>query len=256
MKLASWNVNSLRARMPHLLEWLRAVQPDVACLQETKVTDDEFPAWELSVAGYETAFAGEPAYNGVAILSRSSLEAVSVGLPGDDESSQKRLIAARVAGVTVINAYVPNGESVGSDKYAYKLDWLGRLLAMLSERHDPSERLVACGDFNIAPEDRDVHDPDGFRGGIMFSEPEHEALRKILAWGLQDTLRLHAPQGGLYSYWDYRAGAFARNEGWRLDLILATGLLASSCTKGWIDPEPRRKAKPSDHTPVLAEFTV
>ena len=254
MKIASWNVNSLRMRFPQLMEWLKAAHPDVVCLQETKVTDEEFPAWELSVAGYESAFWGEAAYNGVAILSREPLADVKLGLAGEDEPVQRRLISGRLGGITIIDVYIPNGQSVGSDKYLYKLEWLDRLARQLEERHDPAEPLVLCGDFNIAPEDRDVYDPEGMRGSIMFSDEEHQALRRILDWGFVDTLRLHHQEGQLYSYWDYRTGAFRRNEGWRLDLILATGPLAPACTAAWIDLEPRRKDRPSDHTPVLAEF--
>jgi exodeoxyribonuclease-3 len=254
MKIASWNVNSLRVRLEQLLRWLESERPDVVCLQETKVTDDLFPAAELSRAGYHAAFAGQKTYNGVAILARERPRAIVIGLPGDDDSAQKRLIAARVGEITVVNAYVPNGSAVGSEKYDDKLDWLDRLARALGERYDPGQPLVVCGDFNVAPEARDVHDPEALRGTIMFSEMEHEALERLLRWGLRDTLRLHAQEAGLYSWWDYRAGAFRRNLGWRIDLILATEPLARACTSASIDVEPRRWQRPSDHTPVLAVF--
>lgn len=256
MDLASWNVNSLRTRLPSALQWLRSAGPDVVCLQETKVEDEEFPSFELMVAGYETAFAGEPNYNGVAILSRAPIGEVTRGLPGDDASAQKRLITAKIGGITVMNAYVPNGQAIGSDKHAYKMDWMDRLARHLEANHDPAEPLVLCGDFNIAPEDRDVHAPDEMRGSIMFSDGEHAALRRILDWGFTDTLRLHAPESGLYSWWDYRMAALRRNEGWRIDLILATRPLAAACSRAWIDGEPRRAEHPSDHTPVLARFDL
>ena len=258
MNLASWNVNSLRMRLPNLLAWLRAAGPDVVCLQETKVHDDEFPAFELMVAGYETAFWGEPNYNGVAILSRLPIEDVRRGLPGDadDASAARRLLTARVGGITVMNAYVPNGQAIGTDKHVYKMTWLDRLARHLEADHDPAQPLVLCGDFNIAPEDRDVYAPDALRGSIMFSEGEHAALQRILDWGLTDTLRLHHPEGGLYSYFDYRTAALVRNDGWRIDLILATGPLAQTCTQAWIDLEPRRGERPSDHTPVVARFEL
>jgi exodeoxyribonuclease-3 len=228
----------------------------VLCLQETKVTDDLFPREEIESAGYRAAFSGQKTYNGVAILAREEPREVVAGLPGDDESSQKRLIAARVGGVTVVNAYVPNGSEVGSEKYAFKLDWLDRLAGALEERHAPDEPLALCGDFNIAPDQRDLHDPEGLRGTIMFSEKEHEALRRLLDWGLTDTLRLHRDEAGLYSWWDYRRGAFRRNLGWRIDLVLATAPLAAACTGASIDVAPRRRPRPSDHTPVIAEFDL
>ncbi len=254
MKVASWNVNSIRVRLPQLLDWLKDARPDVVCLQETKVTDEDFPAGPLAEAGYEAVFAGQKTYNGVAILARRPLADVITGLPGDDESSQKRLISARAGDLTIVNVYVPNGSSVGSDKYAAKLDWLARLARALDERYDTAGPLVLCGDFNIAPEDRDVHDADAVRGSIMFSDEEHGALGRIIDRGFADTLRLHRRDGGLFSWWDYRAGAFRRNLGWRIDLILATPSLARACTDGWIDAEPRRWERPSDHTPVLASF--
>jgi exodeoxyribonuclease III len=256
LKVASWNVNSLRARHAHLLEWLREASPDIVCLQETKITDDEFPVWEITVAGYDAAFTGERSYNGVAILSKTPLEDVSIGLPGDDTDAQTRLISARAGGIRVVDVYVPNGQHVGSDKYLYKLSWLDRFSRHLSNRFDPKEPLVVCGDFNIAPEDRDVFDPDAVRGSVMFSDPEHAALSRLTSWGLADALRLHHPEGGLYSYFDYRTGAFARNLGWRIDLILASAPLAAACRAAWIDLSPRGKEKPSDHAPVLAEFDL
>lgn len=256
MKIASWNVNSLRVRLEHLAGWLAEASPDVVCLQETKVTDELFPREEIEAAGYRAVFAGQKTYNGVAILAREEPELLVAALPGDDESAQKRFLAARVGGVTVVDVYVPNGSEVGSEKYAYKLDWLDRLARTLEEHHDSKESLILCGDFNIAPDDRDLHDPDGLRGTIMFSEKEHAALRRLLDWGLTDTLRLHTEEAGLYSWWDYRQGAFRRNMGWRIDLILATAPLTEVCSDASIDVAPRRLPRPSDHTPVIAEFDL
>ena len=256
MRIASWNVNSLRVRLPHLLDWLKQASPDVVCLQETKVVDADFPGEELAAAGYSAVFAGEKTYNGVAILARGPLSGVTVGLPGDGATAQRRLIAATTGGTRVVNVYVPNGSEVGSDKYAYKLEWLDRLDRWLRAALDPASPLVLCGDFNIAPEDRDVYDADALRGTIMFSDDEKDSLHRLLSWGLTDTLRLHSKDSGLYSWWDYRAGAFRRNLGWRIDLILATASLARVCARSWIDVAPRRLDRPSDHAPVLSEFSL
>ena len=255
MKLATWNVNSVRVRMPHILRWLNEASPDVLCLQETKATDEAFPAEEIRKAGYEVVFAGQKTYNGVAILSRERPTEVEIGgLPGEGLDDEKRLISARVRGLDVINVYVPNGMAVGSKKYAYKLAWLESLGRYLETKHDISRPLVLCGDFNIAPEDIDVHDADAVRGSIMFSQEEHDALQGLLLWGLEDSLRLCTRDKGLYSWWDYRSGAFRRNLGWRIDLILVSRPLVASCTAAWIDVEPRGWERPSDHTPVLLEL--
>lgn len=253
MVIATWNVNSIRARLPRLLSWLAAKKPEVLCIQETKVVDEEFPVAELQELGYQVAAFGQKTYNGVAIASLLPLQDVRRGLPGD-ESGEARLIAAGVGGFTVMSVYVPNGQEVGTDKYAFKLAWMEKLLAYLQASFSPQEPLVVCGDFNVAPEDRDVWDPELWRGKILFSDPEKQAFFKLLGWGLVDCLRLHHQEGGLYTWWDYRQGAFHRGWGMRLDHILATKPMADRCTEVIIDREARKGEKPSDHAPVLATF--
>jgi exodeoxyribonuclease-3 len=251
---ATWNVNSIRTRLGHVIGWLESNRPDVLCLQELKATDEQFPLEAVREAGYEAAVAGQKAYNGVAILSRLPLSGVEAGFFGDPDPAQARAIAATAGDVRVLNLYVPNGSEVGSAKYAYKLQWLDAFRAFLAGRHQPSERVLVVGDFNIAPEDRDVHDPAAWLGQIHCSEPEREALRELTSWGLADLLRRHDPRSGVYSWWDYRAASFARNLGLRIDLMLATAPLAERCTDCRVDREPRRLPQPSDHAPVLATF--
>lgn len=253
MVIATWNVNSVRARLPRLLTWLAAKQPDIVCLQETKVVDEEFPFAELEELGYRAATFGQKTYNGVAILSRAPLADVQRGLPAD-ESGEARLISARVGDIRVFSVYVPNGQEVGTEKYAFKLQWMDTLLGYLQASFSPEDRLVVCGDFNVAPEDRDVWDPELWRGKILFSEPEKEAFFKLIHWGLVDCLRLHHLEGGLYTWWDYRQGAFHRGWGMRLDHVLATSPMAARCAQVVIDREARKGEKPSDHAPVLATF--
>ena len=254
MRIATWNVNSLRARLELALNWLREDGPDVVCLQETKVTDDLFPREPLMEAGYEVAFSGQKTYNGVAILSRHPIRDVQTVLPeapGDDE---KRFIAARIEGIEVINVYVPNGQEVGSPKFQYKLDWLDCLRTFLKTTYTPEDALVLCGDFNIAPEARDVYDPVALDGEVLFHPDERAAFTRLLEWGLGDTFRLHHDEPGLYSWWDYRGGAFRRNLGIRIDHILATPPLVRQCTAVTLERELRRLPKPSDHIPVVATF--
>jgi exodeoxyribonuclease III len=255
MKLATWNVNSLKVRLPHLLDWLAAGQPDVVCLQETKLVDEAFPLAEINAAGYQVAFSGQKTYNGVAILARGGLTEVSAGIPGfvDD---QKRVLAATVGGVRVICVYVPNGQSVDSDKYQYKLSWLDALQAWLKAELAAHPRLALLGDFNIAPEDRDVHDPAAWAGQVLCSEPEREHFRGMLGLGLRDTYRLFDQAEQSFSWWDYRAAGFRRNLGLRIDHILASAALAGQCTACVIDKAPRKLERPSDHAPVLAEFAA
>ncbi|MCS7182334.1 MAG: exodeoxyribonuclease III [Thermoanaerobaculum sp.] len=253
MRVATWNVNSIRARLPRLLAWLEERQPDVVCLQETKVVDQEFPFAEVEGLGYQVASFGQKTYNGVAILSRLPMERVERGLPGD-RSGEARLVTAQVAGVTVACLYVPNGQEVGTEKYAFKLQWMAHLRAFLAQRFTPQDLLILCGDFNVAPEDRDVWDPELWRGKILFSEPEKQAFFDLLQWGLVDCLRLHHPEAGLYTWWDYRQGAFHRGWGMRLDHILATPPMARRCSEVTIDRNARKGDKPSDHAPVLARF--
>lgn len=253
MKLATWNVNSIRARLPHVLDWLERQRPDVTCLQETKVPDEEFPKLELQAAGYAVLHAGQKGYNGVATLTRLSAVDALTDAPGLD-SGQKRFLAATIAGVRVVNVYVPNGERVGSPKYAYKLEWLEALKTWLAAELGRHERLVIVGDFNIAPEDRDVYEPKLWRNQVLFSEPERTALHQLLALGLVDVFRRFTSDAGHYTWWDYRAGAFRRNQGLRIDHILASPPLAARAKACFIDRGPRGREKPSDHAPVVAEL--
>lgn len=243
------------ARLPLVKQWLASVRPDVLCLQELKCSDERFPLDEFGELGYRAAVNGQPTYNGVAILARTEIEDVRRGLPDDDDTSHARLISATVGGVRVINVYVPNGQSVGTDKYAYKLEWLRRLRQYLDDEYWTDDEVLLCGDFNVAPEDRDVHDPAQWRGRILFSKPEREAINHVGEWGLTDAFRLHTRDGGHYSWWDYRAGSFPRNAGLRIDHVWVSEPLAARCSRSWIDKEPRGWERPSDHTPVLAEFT-
>ena len=253
MKIATWNVNSLKVRLPHVIEWAREHQPDVIALQETKTTDDKFPSEAIVEAGYRTAYAGQKTYNGVAILSRSSQEDVRTDITGLDDPD-RRILAATIAGVRVINLYVVNGREVGSEKYEYKLHWLEAVTAFVRAELERFERLVVLGDFNIAPEDRDVHDPEAWHEKILCSTREREALARLLDCGLQDTFRLFEQEENSFTWWDYRAAAFRRNMGLRIDLVLASQGMAKRCTACSIDRAPRRRERPSDHTPVMAEF--
>ena len=254
MKIATWNVNSLRVRLPHVLQWLAAVQPEVLALQETKTVDEQFPLTELQAAGYSAVFAGQKTYNGVAILSKLPATEVVTDIPNLDDP-QRRILAATIDGVRVVNLYVVNGSEVGSDKYAYKLDWLAKVTAWLQQQAAQYPKLVVLGDFNIAPEDRDVHDPTAWGEGILCSPLERAALQAIQGLGLRDTFRQFEQPEKSFSWWDYRAAGFRRNHGLRIDLILASQPLADHCQSCVIDREPRTWEKPSDHTPVVAEFT-
>ncbi len=257
LRVASWNVNSLKVRLPHLLRWLEKERPHLVGLQETKTVDENFPVEALREAGYRALFSGQKSYNGVALLSRLDVEPseVTTDLPGLDDP-QRRVVGAAFGDLHLLNLYVPNGSEMGSEKYAYKLRWLEVLRDHLRERLERRPRLVVMGDFNIAPDDRDVHDPEAWAGSVLVSEPEREALRALEALGLQDTFRLFDQEPALYSWWDYRQGAFRRNLGLRIDLILASPALAERCVRAWIDREPRRWERPSDHAPVLAEFNT
>jgi exodeoxyribonuclease-3 len=252
-KLATWNVNSLRVRLPHVLDWLAAEQPDALCLQETKLPDDDFPLAAVEAIGYRAVYSGQKTYNGVAILSRAAATEVRAGIP-DFDDPQRRVLAATVAGVRVVDLYVPNGESVDSEKFAYKLDWLRRTTAWLAAELAAHPRLAVVGDFNIAPEERDVHDPAAWDGKVLFSTAERQAFRDLLAIGLHDTFRLFEQPERQYTWWDYRMNAFRRKMGLRIDHILVSEELRRSCTGCRIDIEPRRRERPSDHTPVVAEF--
>lgn len=255
MKIASWNVNSLRVRLPHVLEWLALQAPDVVGLQETKVEDDQFPVDEFRAAGYAVEYSGQKTYNGVAILSREPACDIVRDIPGLDDH-QRRIIAASCGDLRVINLYVPNGQAVDSEKYAYKLDWLERLTAYLAAQRAEHPRLVVLGDFNIAPAAIDVHDPPAWEGRVLFSAPERAAFSRLLDTGLCDTFRLRHPFEQAYSWWDYRMGAFRRNMGLRIDHVLASPDMCARCTDAMIDAAPRRWERPSDHAPVLAEFAL
>jgi exodeoxyribonuclease-3 len=253
LKLATWNVNSLKVRLPHLLGWLASAQPDVVCLQETKTEDAGFPFAELAAAGYQALHNGQKTYNGVALLARSEPSEVLRALPGF-EDGQKRLLAATVAGVRCICAYMPNGQAVGSEKYAYKLAWLDALARWLQDELKRFPQLALLGDFNIAPEDRDVHDPQAWQGQVLCSEPERAAFRRFLDLGLVDAFRLFPQPEKSFTWWDYRMMAFRRNHGLRIDHILVSPRLAARCRACLIDVAPRKLERPSDHAPVIAEF--
>ncbi len=254
MIVAIWNVNSIRARMERLQQWLCRRKPDIVCLQETKVVDEEFPLTTLLKLGYECFIHGQKSYNGVAILSRFPATDLVKSLPDDGLDAQCRLIAATIKGIRIINVYAPNGGEVGSDKYALKLEWYRRLRCFLDSSLSQRNEVLIGGDFNVAPEDRDVWDPEKWRGQILFSEPEKAAFRSLMEWGLSDALRIHHPEGGLYTWWDYRAGAFHRGWGLRIDHILLSTPLAERCLAVEIDRNERKGRKPSDHAPVVATF--
>jgi len=251
MRIASWNVNSLNVRLPHLEQWLREAQPDVVGIQETKLEDSRFPDTTLAGLGYRSVFAGQKTYNGVAILARDrAIDAVQIGIPGF-EDEQKRVIAATVDGVRIVNLYVVNGQDVGTDKYAYKLRWLDAVHGWLAEELKAHPRLVVLGDFNIAPDDRDVHDPLVWNDDhILTSTAERDALKRLQALGLHDAFRLHNDEAGIFSWWDYRQAAFRRNLGLRIDLTLVSDALRDAAAESGIDKVPRTWERPSDHAPA------
>ena len=255
VKIATWNVNSVLARLPLVLRWLEAARPDVLCLQEVKCANDRFPAAAFEELGYASEVNGQPTYNGVATLARHEIEDVRCGFPDDEEGAHARLLTATVKGVRVVNVYVPNGQSVGTDKYRFKLAWLERLREFLDDEFFTDDDVLLCGDFNVAPEERDVHDPALWRGRILFSKPERAAIEVVKEWGFTDAFRLHHAEGGNFSWWDYRAGSFPRNAGLRIDHIWVSEPLAARSKDTWIDKGPRGWERPSDHTPVVAEFT-
>jgi exodeoxyribonuclease-3 len=255
MRIVSWNINSLRRRQERLLTWLGSTEPDVVCLQETKCTDEQFPVLDLKAAGYHSVFHGQKSYNGVAILSKIEPTNVRLALCDEEEDPQARVIAATIAGLRIYSIYAPNGQAVGSPAYDYKMRWYERLKNCL-QRESPDPQLVVCGDFNVAPKDEDIYDPDLWRGAIMCSEGERKAFDDLCAIGLVDTLRLHHPEPGLFSWWDYRMLSFPKNRGLRIDAILASKSLASRCVATGIEREMRKGKEPSDHAPVWAEFSV
>ena len=255
MKIATWNVNSLRVRLPQVLQWLEGEKPDILGLQETKLTDEGFPRDEIEQAGYRVLFSGQKTYNGVAVLSRQEVDDPITDLPGLDDP-QRRVLGATIGDVRFLNLYVPNGQEVGSDKYAYKLDWLEKLRDHVEAQLQEHERFVVVGDCNIAPEDRDVYDPEAWAGAVLCSEPERQAFQKLLDTGLSDAFRLFEQEEKIWSWWDYRRGAFRRNMGLRIDHILVSDTLKQACTGCRVDREPRTWERPSDHTPVVAEFSL
>lgn len=252
MLIATWNINSIRMRLDRLLQWLERRKPDVVCLQETKVVDEDFPIEPLSALGYHCIIHGQKSYNGVAILTRQGGADPINTLPGDAADMQCRFLACTVGRIRIINIYAPNGSEVGSEKYTYKLDWYKRLRRYLDTTVRPEDQVLICGDFNIAPEDRDVWDVAKWAGQILFSDPEKKAFQDLLKWGLVDALRKHHPEAGLYTWWDYRAGAFHRGWGLRIDHILVSAPLAALISDVEIDRNERKGEKPSDHAPVLA----
>jgi exodeoxyribonuclease-3 len=251
MKIATWNVNSLKVRLPHLLQWLGENPVDVLCVQETKMTDDKFPVSEINSAGYHVVYTGQKTYNGVAILSKHPIQDVVKNNPRYADE-QQRIIAATIEGMRIICAYVPNGGTIESDKYVYKLAWLASLREWLQEEMRTHEQLAILGDYNIAPGDRDVHDPVAWAGQVLFSGPERKALDALVELGLCDSFRLFEQPEKSYSWWDYRQLAFRRNRGLRIDHILLSPKLAGRCTACAIDRNPRKWDQPSDHTPVVA----
>jgi exodeoxyribonuclease-3 len=255
IRVATWNVNSLRVRLPHVLAWLAQSPVDVLALQETKLIDPDFPHRELEALGYHSIASGQKTYNGVALLSRWPCEAIENSIPGL-EDAPRRVLAATTNGLRVVNLYVPNGQTVASEKYEYKLRWLTALDTWLRDEVRNHEHVVVLGDFNIAPEDRDVHNPAKWAGSVLVSEPERAALRGLLNIGLVDVFRMFDQPPETFSWWDYRAFSFRRNNGLRIDLILAGTALAARCTASHIDAEPRRAERPSDHTPVIATFDI
>lgn len=253
MKLATWNVNSLNVRLPHVLDWIATEKPDVLCLQETKQEDSKFPYDALKEAGYNAVHSGQKTYNGVAILSPHAIEDVMFGIPWLNDE-QKRLLAATINGIRIVCAYIPNGQSLDSDKYQYKLGWLEALTAYLKAELAAHPKLALLGDYNIAPEDLDVHDPAAWVGQVLVSEPERAAFRAIAALGLHDGFRLFEQEPASFSWWDYRMAGFRRNLGLRIDHILVSDALKSECLRCWIDKGPRKLERPSDHTPVVLEL--
>jgi exodeoxyribonuclease-3 len=254
MKVASFNVNSLRARLPVVLDWLARQSPDVLCTQETKVQDVDFPKDQFDKTEYRYVFKGQKSYNGVAIFSTSQMINVQCGFD-DEPKDQARLIRADIGGIVIVNTYVPQGYMPDSDKFQYKLNWFRRLHAYFHDNFKPTDPVLWVGDLNIAPEPKDVYDPDSLLGHVCYHPDVHTELKKVMAWGFVDLFRMHCDEPGQYTFWDYRLrDSFRRNLGWRLDHIMATKTLAQKCTACYIDKDPRLADRPSDHTPIVAEF--
>ena len=256
-RAASFNINSIRSRKEMLLEWLELNQPDVICIQETKVKDEDFPAADFQAAGYQALFKGQKSYNGVAILTPHEIIALDSNLGDVAEPGEARLIAASIKGINVVNTYIPQGQAPHSERFRYKISWLTALRGYFECNFNPDQPVLWMGDFNVAPEPIDVHHPERMLGKVGFHPAEHEALQYVKDWGFTDVFRLHQPEGKQFTFWDYRIPqGLERNLGWRIDHIWATKPLAKLSTKSWIDVEPRRRPKPSDHTFILAEFAL
>jgi exodeoxyribonuclease-3 len=256
LKVTTWNVNSIKARLERAMAWLEKAEPDILCLQELKVRDEDFPEAEIAEAGYHAAVHGQRTYNGVAILSRSEIRGVVNGMQDEVDDPQARIISAETFGINVVSVYVPNGQEVGSEKWNYKLDWMTRLRDYLKRRFGPGDRVLVCGDYNVAPEDRDVANPDRWSESVLCHPDGREHLRTLFDLGYRDTVRLHNDGDGPYSWWDYRRLAFPKGDGLRIDHILASEPLADCCRAAYVDRDERKGKKPSDHAPVLAEFDV
>jgi exodeoxyribonuclease III len=254
MIIATWNVNSITVRLDQALAWLEKVQPNVLCLQETKTIDEKFPEAAFAAIGYQSYYHGEKAYNGVALLSNLPVENLMRGFDHESHADSRRFIGATIGGVQILNCYIPNGQAVGSEKYLYKLNWLKALNNHIGSNCKNADQVLLCGDFNIAPHDIDVYDAAAYGGEIMCSAAERQALEEIRLWGFVDAYRKCDQETGKFSWWDYRAGAFRRNLGFRIDHIWVTESLAQLCIKAWVDKEPRKLERPSDHAPVVAEF--
>jgi exodeoxyribonuclease III len=255
VRIATWNVNSLKVRLPHLLDWLARQRPDVICLQETKLEDQTFPTRELDAVGYCCALAGQRTHNGVAIISRTALTSIQTGIPSF-EDDQKRVVAASVSDIRIVSAYAPNGQAVGTDRYEYKIRWFRAFTDWLCGELDRFSKLVVVGDFNVAPEDRDVYDPTLWQGQVLCSEAERAAFHRLLDLGLRDAFRLFEQRERSFTWWDYRLGAFRRNLGLRIDHILVSPAVVSLCANCRIDVEPRKLERPSDHAPVILDLRV
>jgi len=256
MKIATWNVNSIAIRLEQVLKWLEATETDVLCLQETKCVDEKFPLEEIRNAGYDAAFIGQKSYNGVAILSKHEIRDVQKNFPDDDADAPKRLIAATVGNIRVVNTYIPNGTELWTDKFAFKLDWLQRLRKFFDADFDKNSDVLLCGDFNVAPDERDVWNVGFWEGKLHFTKPERAAIHHVKQWGFTDVFRKVNGDEKKFSWWNYREGAFFKNQGLRIDHIWTSKSLAAKCVGCRIDKEPRSWERPSDHTPVVAEFEI
>ncbi len=255
IKVATWNINSIRARLERLIAWMERASPDVVCLQELKAPDDEFPFDEIAEIGYTSAVYGQPTYNGVAILSRGPIDCVVRGMDDAAEDGQARIVSARMFGASVVSIYAPNGGEVGSDKWDYKLEWLDRLDRYVANRFQPNEPVLLCGDFNVAPEDQDVANPQRWKESVLCHPTGRAKLKALMERGYIDTIRLHHHDQGPYSWWDYRRLAFPKGDGLRIDHILVSQPLADRCTGAYVDRDERKGKKPSDHAPVVAEVS-